>query len=129
MFSDTCVTKRTYIQILLPFPCFVKRVQIQWAAHLTQPMLTHVGIPLSRLDAAVSQQLLNVSDIHAILQQVRGEGVAQTVNRGLSIDARLPFRSLEETLGRPLRYVCTRLFARKQPVFRSAHRVVHPQQP
>jgi hypothetical protein len=73
-------------------------------------MLTHVGIPLSRLDAAVSEQPLNTSDIHTIPQQVRGEGVSQTVHLGLSIDACLPFRSLEETLSRPLRYVCTHLF-------------------
>jgi hypothetical protein len=75
-FGDTCVTKRTYIQILLRFPCRVKRVQIiRRTAYLIQSMLTHVGILLSRLDAAVSQQLLNVSNVHVILQQVRSEGV------------------------------------------------------
>ena len=63
-FSDTCVTKRTYIQILFLFLFFVKRVQIIQGLRTYQPMLAHLGIPLGRPAAAVSQQLLNGSNIH-----------------------------------------------------------------
>ena len=47
MFSDTRVTRRTYIQILFLFLFFVKRVQIIQGLRTYQPMLTHVGIPLN----------------------------------------------------------------------------------
>jgi len=44
-----------------------------------QRRLGHVGVPFGRLDAAVSQQLLDVPDVYPIFEQMSGKRVMQGI--------------------------------------------------
>jgi hypothetical protein len=54
---------------------------------LLQPLARHVGVDGGRRDVGVAQQHLHRAQVGAVVQQVRGEGVAQRVRRQRHMDA------------------------------------------
>ena len=48
---------------------------------LLQPLARNVGVDLRRRDVRVAEQQLHHAQVGAVVEQVRGEGVAQRVRR------------------------------------------------
>lgn len=69
MFEVTNDHKRTYVRILCVHICFGKPVQR--ARDLVYSLSAHVRVSLSRANAAMPWQLLNVPDLEAIFRHRR----------------------------------------------------------
>lgn len=55
---------------------------IQWTADTGRPAMEHMRIDHRRFDIAMSQQLLNSSNVRAAFKWVRGKGMAERMARG-----------------------------------------------
>ena len=63
-------------------PCaFVQSGRIQRARHSPAPFVEDMRVNHRGLDAGVSEQFLNGSDVIAVFEQVRGEGVPEGCDR------------------------------------------------
>ena len=56
-----------------------------------------VGVNLRRLNAGVTEQFLDLSEVRAAGQQVRGEAVSQAVRADLGVDADASCVQLDQT--------------------------------
>jgi len=68
---------------------------MEFPMHFAQPASGHVRINLRRRDARVTKQLLNHTQVRAMLQQVRGETVPQHVGRDVARNAGQPHAPLD----------------------------------
>lgn len=68
---------------------------IHGADHTHGPAIEHVGVDLGGGDVLVPQQFLDGADVVALLQQPRGEAVAEGVCLDRFVDVRFGYRQVE----------------------------------
>jgi len=71
----------------------------------------HVRVDHRSLDVSMTKKLLNGSDVVPVLQEVRREGVAESVAGGMLVDPCSPCGSLDRSLNQRLVYVVASLLA------------------
>jgi hypothetical protein len=55
-------------------------MDVEWTLRWSAELLDDVRVDHRGLDMRVTEILLNLSDVHAVEQEVRGKAVAQRVN-------------------------------------------------
>ena len=97
---------------LRPYPT---RQLVQRTLDASEASPRHTRVDFRCLQVCVSEQLLNIAHVDAILKQVGGEGVSQCVRCGVVSQANLFRCFLHHFLGAPSGKMSARTLAREEP--------------